>query len=130
VGLNQKILTKEENILLEAELFVHICKELKEYHREQYKDYFRLMKFTRKMEDAMLEANFLRLIIQDILSTEEYDLKGIAYYTGIHEDAIEEVILGRNMTPSAMLLQRSIELHQSVRRDLYLMMMKKLGIKQ
>ena len=80
-GTNPSHLTKEENLLLEAELFARICDELKEIFREQYRDYFHLMKFTIEKENAMLEAVFVQLIIQDILSTEEYNSTGIAHYT-------------------------------------------------
>jgi hypothetical protein len=108
-----------ERIILEAELFSQICAELKENYRMQYRDYFRLMKFTIKMETEMLEANFTRLVIKDILQTREYTVEGLAQYTGIHEDVIHEVMCGRNTNPSAVLLQRAIDLHRMVRRDLY-----------
>ena len=75
----------------------------------------------------MLEANFVRLIIKDILATEEYNLKGIAYYTDTHEDVVQEVIDGRNTNPSATLLRRSIDLHRLVRRDLYHSIVKKIA---
>jgi len=105
--------------LLEAELFSRACNELREIFRVQFKSYFSLMKFTAEKENTMLETNFLRLVIKDILSTQEYDLSGIAYYTDTPEDVLYEVFDGRNTNPSATLLRRSIELHRSVRRDLY-----------
>lgn len=126
IGAKTSMLTKEENILLEAELFTRICEELKEIFREQHRDYFRLMKFTIEKEKAMLEAKFVRLIIKDILSTDEYNLKGIAYYTDTYEDVVEEVVTGRNTSPSATFLQRLIDLHRSVRRDLYDIIIKKI----
>ncbi|MBA3660150.1 MAG: hypothetical protein H0W64_00300 [Gammaproteobacteria bacterium] len=67
----------------------------------------------------MLENDFARLITNDILSTEEYNLKGIARYSDTPEDVIQEVIDGRNIRPSATFLWRIIELHRSVRRELY-----------
>ena len=121
-------LSRSEIILLEAELFARICAELKEIFRIQQNDYFRLMKFTTKMENTMLEADFVRLIIKDILSTEEYNLNGIACYINTHEDVVQEIIDGRNTNPSAMLLRRSIDLHRSVRRDLYDAIVKKIAV--
>jgi hypothetical protein len=115
-----------ERIILEAELFSQICAELKENYRKQYRDYFRLMKFTIKMETEMLEANFTRLVIKDILQTREYTVEGLAQYTGIHEDVIHEVMCGRNTNPSAVLLQRAIDLHRTVRRDLYQAIIQKI----
>lgn len=126
IGMNSYQLTKEEIFLLEAELFTRIYVELKEIFRKEHSDYFRLMKFTIEKENEMLEAKFARLIIQDILSTKEYNLEGIARYTNTYEEVVEEVIAGRNTTPSAIFFRRIIDLHQSVRRDLYDAIVKKI----
>ena len=77
----------------------------------------------------MLEENFIRLVLNDILSTNEYTLEGIANYVDTHEDVIHEVISGRNSNPSAMLLRRAIELHRLVRNELYSAFMKKIAEK-
>ncbi|EKD71851.1 MAG: hypothetical protein ACD_46C00083G0001, partial [uncultured bacterium] len=111
IGINSYKLTKEEMLLLEADLLAHICEELKEVFRTQHKDYFRLMKLNKEKEDAMLEAKLARLIIQDILSTKEYTLIGIASYTDSHEDVVQEILDGRNINPSATLLRKIIALH-------------------
>ncbi len=130
IGIDISKVSKTEIFLLEAELFTRICKELKEVYRQQHRDYFHLLKFTTEMENTMLEASFVRFILRDILSTEEYNLAGIAYYTDTHEDIIQEVIDGRNTSPSAILLRRSIELHRSVRQDLYHSIIKKIASEQ
>lgn len=119
MGINSNELLKEEYLLLEAEIFIRICEGVKEFFREQYKDYFRLMKFTVEKENTMLESNFVRFIANDILFTKEYDLNGIARYSDTPEDVIQEVIDGRNIRPSVTFLWRLIGLHRSVRRDLY-----------
>lgn len=124
--VNTSMLSKEENILLEAELFSRIYEELMEIFREQHWDNFRLMKFTIEKEGIMFEAKFVRLIINDILSTGEYNLTGIAYYTGTCEDVVGEVMTGRNTSPSATFFRRLIDLHRSVRRDLYDIIIKKV----
>lgn len=121
-------LSKEEFVFLEAEFFSHICKELKKIFKKQHAEYFSLIKFTIEMEDIMLEENFIRLVINDILSTEEYTLEGIAHYMNIHEDVIHEVISGRNTNPSAILLRRTIDLHRSVRTNFYHELMKKIKL--
>lgn len=126
IKINSNKFSKKEIIVLEAELFVRTYEELKKIFRESYKEYFRLLKFTKKNEKAMIENNFTRLILQDILSTEEYTLQGIARYTDTHEDVVQEVIDGRNTSPSAIFLRRIIELHRSIRRDLYQSIMKKI----
>ena len=126
LGINPATLSPGEFALLEAELFLHICKELKEHFRVQHKNYFYLMRFTEEMENTMLETNLARLITKDILSTEEYNLAGIARYADASEDVVQDVIDGRNERPSATLLCRIIELHRSVRRELYSSIMKKV----
>ena len=127
LGINPSKLDRNEIILLEAELFSRVCEELKEFFRKQHRDYFYLMKFTNDMENHMLESNFIRLIIKDILASKEYTSAGIANYTDTPEDVIQEVIDGRNTNPSAKLLRRIIELHRSVRSALYEAIIRKIA---
>src|SRR5206468_597438 len=115
LNINSRNFSKEEYSFLEANLLTHVCEELKEIIREENKDYFRLMKFEIEKENAMIEANFIRYIIKDILLSEEYSLAGIAYYTDTPEDVIYEIIAGRNTCPSLFLSRKIIELHRSVR---------------
>ncbi len=126
MGISACKLSKEEVYILEAHLFFMVCNELKIFFREQYKNYFRILKFTLEKENCMLETDFFRLILKDILSSEEYSLEGIAYYAYTHVDILQEIYSGRNTNPSANLLRRVIEIHHSVRRDLYNMIMKKV----
>lgn len=129
IGINPSKLIKEENFLLEAELFVSICEELKQVFRKQQEEYLSLMKLTTEKENKMLDAKFVHLIIQDILSTKEYNLKGIAHYTDTHEEVIQEIYIGQNINPSVVLFRKIIELHRMVRRDLYLQIIKKIASK-
>jgi len=126
LGINSAIFTKEENLFLEAELFTRICEQLREFFRKQHKEYFRLMKFTFNKENIMLEIYFIRLIINDILSSKEYTLAGISHYTDTPEDVIEEFFTERNTNPSALFLRRLIELHRTIRRTLYIAIMRKI----
>lgn len=126
LNINPNKLAQEESLLLEAELITRICEELKEVFRNQYKEYFRLIKFTIEKENLMLENKLVRLIMQDLLSTDEYNLKGIAFYTGIHEDVLQDIYIGQNSSPSAALLRKIIELHRTVRGDLYRKITKKI----
>lgn len=123
---NFSSLSKKENTLLEAELFLQICHKVKELFREQYKNFFHTIKLTAEMENRMLDAKFINLVIQDILSTEEYTLKGIAYYTGNDEETIYQIVTGRNTNPSGVVLQKIIALHKTVRKDLYDTIIKKI----
>lgn len=111
--------SKEELLLLEAQLFIHFCEELKEIMREQNKYYFKIMKFNLKKENTMLEIKFIRCIINDILATEEYNLTGIALYTDTPEDVIYELASGCNTNPTFLLSRKIIELHRAVKPSLY-----------
>src|SRR5579883_767084 len=101
VGIFSNNLTKQERSILEIEIFVRICEELKKIFK--YKDYFYLMKFNFEMENAMLDTNLLKYVINDILLTEEYSMEGLAYYTQTSVDVISDLIAGRNDTPSVYL---------------------------
>jgi CTP:phosphocholine cytidylyltransferase-like protein len=119
IGIKPGKLSRIEYFLLESEIFRCICDGLKEFFRKKYRDYFDLMKFNLEKENKMLENNLVRFVTNDILSTKEYNLHGIAYYSDTPADVIQEVIDGRNSRPSATFLWRMIELHRSVRRELY-----------
>jgi hypothetical protein len=126
VGINPRQLSREQNILLEAELFTRVCDELREIYRVNNKDFFRTMKFTTEKEDAMLEANLIQCVINDILISEEYSLEGIACYTQIPEDVIYDIAAGCNITPSLPLSRKIIELHRTVRPNLYREILQKI----
>ncbi len=126
IGIDPDSLSREEFLILEAELFYSVCEELKEIVRKQHKEYFRVSKFTIEMENKVLEQNYLRFVFNDILSTQEYTLEGLAYYVDSHADVVHEVILGRNLNPSAILLYKAIELHRSLRGDFYKTIIQKI----
>ena len=58
-------------------------------------------------------------IILDLIECGDYTLTGIGHCTGIHEDAIQDVVSGLNVSPSLVLFYRLAELHQVARKDLY-----------
>lgn len=125
-GINPRILSKEEHQILEINLFSRLCEELKETHKIEYKDYFRTIRLNTEMESHVLETNFLRHIINDILSTGEYSLEGIVYYTQAHEEIILDIATGKNTDPALSLVRKIIDLHRSVRPHLYQMMIDKI----
>ena len=67
-------------------------------------------------------------MINDILLSEEYTLPGIACYTQMPEDVVNDIATGLNTNPSVKFIRRIIELHRIVRRDLYAQIMKKITI--
>lgn len=126
LGIDANKLSKEENLLIEGYLFTCICAVLKEFYKEQNRNYFRLMKFTQEKENSVLENYFISSIIKDILNTKEYTVAGIAHYTDTPEELVEELASGHNTSPSAKFFRKVIELHRSVRRDLYSLIVKKI----
>ena len=123
-------LSKYEKNLLEASLFTYICEELTKIYQYINKDFCRLIKMTTEMENEMLESNFIRCIINDILSTGEYDAKGIACYSNIAEDVIDEIAMGINTSPSLSLSRKIIELHRFVRPNIYHDILGKIQLNQ
>ena len=73
-----------------------------------------------------METNFLRHVIHDILSTEEYSLSGLAYYTRTPEDVLYDIATGKNTDPSASILRKIIELHRTIRPELYRVIIQKI----
>ena len=126
MGISPTTLTKEENLIIEVVLFIHICEALKEEYKIKHKDYFRILKCNAEMEYATMETKFLSSVINDILSTEEYTLPGIACYTQTPEDVVYEIAAGINTSPSAIFLRKIIELHRSIRQELYREIIKKI----
>lgn len=119
IGVNPCQLSKVEGLILEVELFVRLCDELKVIYKTKYKDYFRLLKCDVNTEQEMLDAKFLSCVITDILSTEEYTLDGIAHYVQTPAEVISDIASGQNTNPSLVLSRRIIDLHRTVRVDLY-----------
>ncbi len=74
----------------------------------------------------MLDAYFVRCVINDILTTEEYSLAGIVNYTQATEEVIYDLATGKNLSPSLELSQKIIELHRTVRKEIYDKLLKKL----
>ena len=125
-GFNIFTLSKAEHELLDKDLFMRLYGELKEILIAQNKEYFDLINLSKEMEKIMIEQNFLRCIINDIISTDEYTLPGIAYYADTTEDVVFEVASGQNPNPSLSLARKVIDLHRTVRPDLYRRLLKKI----
>jgi hypothetical protein len=125
-GIDPYRLSKTENLLIEAELFIRLIEKLTDYFRERYMALFQSVKFDKNLEISMFENNFTRCIINDILSSDEYTMPGIAYYTHTPEEILIEIASGLNTSPSVELFRKIIELHRTVRSDLYKVMMEKI----
>lgn len=117
--------SKEELIFLEAELFSRLCDEIEVIIMEKNRIYFEIIKLQK--ENEMIENKLIHFIIHDILSTQEYTLSGIAFYTNAPEDVIHDLASGRNPNPTFLLSRKIIELHRTVRQNLYQEIAKKIG---
>jgi hypothetical protein len=127
LGVNTESFSREEILLLEAELYARIWEELRTSFKNCFKEYFRSMKFNAQMENAMIESNFLRCLINDIVATETYTLSGIALYTQMPEDMISDLVTGCHNNPTFLLPRKLIELHREARPDLYRRIVKKIA---
>ncbi|EKD71612.1 MAG: hypothetical protein ACD_46C00144G0002 [uncultured bacterium] len=123
---NLNNLSKAESFFVEATIFLRIYEEFFEILKTQYNGYLRLIKTEFGMENEMMEANFLKFLVNDILSTNDYTLEGIANFIRMPIDAVLEVASGINNNPSLMLATKLIKLHINVRKDLYGELMKKI----
>ncbi len=126
IGVDPRQFSKEENLILEAELYTRISNELWESFRSQYQDYFQLFKFNVEMENMVMEINFIRCLINDILKSEAYTLSGIAYYTQTPEEVIQDLIIGHKVSHVITFTRKLIELHKSIRPEIYQNIIKKI----
>lgn len=115
LGRHFKKISSFEKILLEVKLMEHICIELN----------FFLSGCHVINEENMERETTMRKVIMDILATKEYSIEGIARYTGIHADVLSDVVAGLNSDPTLETSKKIFELHISVRRNLYDVILKK-----
>lgn len=126
IGIDSKQFTKEENLILEAELYRYFSNELSMLFRSQYQNYFQLLKLNDEMEKMIMEINFIRYFINDILKSEAYTLSGIAYYTQMPEEVIQDLFIGHKVSPIIAFTRKLIELHKIIRPEIYQNIIKKL----
>lgn len=112
-----------EKILLEAKIIINIYRELSTIFKSRYENYQKLIK---SQEEYMLNVNFMKEIINDIISSEEYSLTGIANYTSSPEEVLSDIAAGINTNPTFVLSMKIFELHATVRPDLYNRVMRKV----
>jgi hypothetical protein len=127
VGIDPCRFSKEENIIVEVELFARVCEELKKIFKDKLNEYSQFIKLNTHLEEEMLDAKLIYCVINDILITQEYSVLGIAHYTRMPEDVIYDVALGQNTNPSLTLSRKIIELHRRVRPDLYAKVIKRIA---
>jgi hypothetical protein len=113
-------------MIAEAEILSQVYTHLRNYFQDQFKNYFYIMKFTAEMENNMLDTNFIPNLINDILNSKQYTLEGIACYTYSFEEVIADIVSGKNYEPTFLLGRKIIDLHRSVRPELYQQIIRKI----
>ncbi len=127
LGKNLDRLSSIEKILLEVKLVTHLYHELSDIFKSRYQDYQKLIKSNQGQEESMFGAKFMQEMLNDILSTQEYSLSGVANHTHIPEDVLSDIATGLNPNPTFDLSRKLFELHTTVRRDLYNQIMRKIA---
>ena len=126
LGVNLRQFSREENLFLEAELFLRISEEIWAQFKLENKDYFHhLTNFN--VEHTLMELQVIRCLIDDILRSENYTLSGIAYYTQTPEELVQELLIGYRVSPVITFTRKLIELHKEIKPDLYKNVIKKIG---
>lgn len=119
-------LSRAESILLEGVILVNVMEELLALFKDRDQEYRKLLKNEFYKEDETMDVNFLRHVVNDIVSTNEYTLEGIAHVIRMPLDAVLEIVTGLNTNPSLMLAAKIIKLHSDVRREFYKALMRKI----
>ena len=128
IGINPSKLSKEENLILEADLFHRISSEIDEIYKTQHEDYFNLTSLNVEMENTIMELNIIRCLINDILKNEDYTLSGIAYYTQTPEELVHDLWFGYKISPVITFSRKLVELHKMTRPDFYKNILKKVAL--
>ena len=60
------------------------------------------------------------------LSSNAFQCSNFAYYTQTTEEVIYDIVMGNNQSPSLSLSQKIIEIHRTIKPDLYRNILKKI----
>lgn len=123
-GVDPKLLSKEENLLLEAALVSSLCDELAQIY--QIKIPANLSKNFQENKNMMTYGNIINLILQDLIKSNDYTISGVASYSNVPEEVIYDIAIGSNNNPSLEVSRKIIELHKTARHDLYQKVMQKI----
>lgn len=127
IGINPCDLSNEENYLLEIFLFFSICDELSQVFEAECNKNISSINDDFNKDSIMINRNFIRLILQDLINSSDYTMLGIAMYTDTPEEIIYDIAIGINTNPSFEVSRKIIELHRTARVDLYKYVIKKIN---
>lgn len=112
-------LGSQQRAFIDTVLFFDLCEKMQNRILAGYKTYFNAIKQNAEKEKIMLEENIMSCILNDILSTKEYTLAGVAYYTDTPEEILLDLSAGVNSNPTFSLSRRLMDLHRMVKPQLY-----------
>lgn len=116
LGFKTKNTTKKEILILEIIIHFYIFQNLYNFFNEELKEI--------DMEGRMFDGEIIRRLANDLISSDDYSLAGLAKYTGYPEEVIYELIVGLNHNPTIGLANKIIELHVMSRREQYMAFLK------
>lgn len=128
LAMPEKKMSKNEMLLTEVILFLQLESALNKTIQHTHRVHERFIEDHCDKEIMMQDTNFVKNMIEDILSTEEYSLEGIAYHLKIPEEILSDILVGYNQSPSLTLARQIMEVHKCVRRDLYHHLLKKIAL--
>lgn len=118
IGIDTHQLSRSDLACLEAWVFFRICTELKKEMMDRNQCTFPDFKNEKELT-AMLDGKFISDIVNQVLRSGEYDVNGMACYTGAPADIIYGLAGGYHQGPSLPLGMKIIELHFSTNPQLY-----------
>jgi hypothetical protein len=130
IGIDSKKFSKKENCILESEIYKRILQEFWINYQNQYREYFYLIKHNFETGDNAMELYVIRCLLNDLLNNQLYTLSGVAYYTQIPVEIIEDLLIGHKTSPLVTFVRKLIELHKFAKPDIYQKIIKKITDKQ
>ena len=125
-GVKPSRLSANELKILEAEYFVRICLILEKWMKKNNE--VQDIRSVKGKSGELLDGNFVRCMINDMLSAGFYTVSGLALYTGVPDDVIFDLAGGLNSDPSLRLTRKLIELHRMARPEIYRKLLGKAGL--
>lgn len=126
IANDYSIFNKSEWLFLDAVLFSAVCDALlRELINEQISG-LNAVSINIKEEKQMLDNKLMQKLINEILISGEYTIRGISFYTGIPEEIIDDIYIGLNTYPSGYFMRKIIEIHKSIYYEFYRSLIKKI----
>jgi len=111
-GQRRRLLSKEEQILLDGLLLEVLCEELTKLYYEG--------------AAMVVNKSVINLLLLDLIESEDYTIGGIAAYAQLPEEVVYDIAIGNNTNPTLAVSRKIIKLHMGARTGLYQRVMQKI----